>query len=111
MHGHEWSDGGQRGGAWRDAALLLGLYWRLDRRENGCASRWARLLSVIMGAFFVAFSAFMGFGAGLLVRESTLPVHLSEGAVPGLLLTIALIGLIFTGFNQAMQALFMSGDL
>ena len=111
MHERGWRDGGRRGGAGRDAVILLGLYWRLDRRESGRAPLWTRLLSVIMGALFAAFSAFMGFGAGLLVHESALPIHLNEATVPGLLLTIALMGLIFTGFNQAMRALFMSGDM
>jgi len=111
MHEHGAHDGGRWGVAWRDAALILGLYWRLDRRESGRSPMWARLLSVVMGAIFAVFSAFMGFGAGLLVRGSTLPIHLNEATVPGLLLTIALLGLIFAGFNQAMRALFMNGDM
>ena len=45
-----------------------------------------------------------------LVRPD-LPIQLSPGIVPGLLLTLVMIGVLITGLNQAIRALFLSGDL
>ncbi len=96
-----------------DAWLLMQLYWKLDRREIGGQSQW-RILLLLLGGFAVlaigAASAFVGFGLSFLAQPE-LPVHIPPGLVPGLILTFVLIGVLFTGLNQSVKALFLSGDL
>ncbi|MBP9502388.1 MAG: hypothetical protein KBF17_09525 [Candidatus Promineofilum sp.] len=96
-----------------DAWLLMQLYWKLDRREIGGQSQW-RILLLLLGGFAVlaigAASAFVGFGLSFLAQPD-LPVHIPPGLVPGLILTFVLIGVLFTGLNQSVKALFLSGDL
>jgi len=95
----------------RDTALLLRLYWRIDRRDRGGLPVAARAAYYLTGLAFAAFSGFLGYFAGQLVTAPGTPFALAEGLVPGLLFTLLLLGLLFTGFNQALAALFLSGDL
>jgi len=95
----------------RDAGLLLGLYWRLNRRERGGLSIPGRIVYYLVALILIIISAFAGYAAGLVVDNPFVPITLGRGTAPGLFLTIVLIGLLFTGFNQALRALFLSGDL
>jgi len=96
-----------------DTWLLMKLYWLLDRREVTGQSA-LRILGFILAAigilFISVFSGLAGYGASFLTR-SDLPVFLPLGLVPGLLLTFVLIGVLVFGMNQAVKALFLSGDL
>ena len=96
---------------WADTSLLLVLYWRLNRRERGGLPLLARIASYLVGLAIVLFSGFIGYFSGRVVGNPDLPVPLSRGTAPGLLLTLVLIGMLFVGFNQALRALFLSGDL
>lgn len=96
-----------------DTWLLMTLYWRLDRREVTTQST-LRILGFVLAAigilFISVFSGFMGYGASFLT-SSELSTPLPLGIVPGLLLTFVLLGVLVFGMNQALKALFMSGDL
>jgi len=98
---------------WRDVLLLMQLYWKTDRRDLTRLRGW-RLVGTLVGLiaflFIGAFSAAAGYGLSFLTRPES-PVQLEPGIVPGLLLTVVLFGVLFTGLNQAMRALFLSGDL
>lgn len=93
-----------------DTLLLLQLYWRLDRRADGGMGRliWARRM--IVGTIVLAFSLFLGALLGVLVRAGDL-VGTRADVVPGVLLTLMLLGTSVAGFNQALQALYLSDDL
>jgi ABC-2 type transport system permease protein len=95
----------------RDAGLLLRLYWRLNRRERGGLSIPVRIVYYLLALILIIISALAGYAAGLVVGNPFVPITLGRGTAPGLFLTIVLIGLLFTGFNQALRALFLSGDL
>ncbi len=95
----------------RDAGLLLRLYWRLNRRERGGLSVPVRIVYYLLALILIIISALAGYAAGLVVGNPFVPITLGRGTAPGLFLTIVLIGLLFTGFNQALRALFLSGDL
>jgi len=96
-----------------DTLLLMQLYWKLDRREISSGSPW-RILLMILAAFGIlamgAFSGFVGFGLSFLTRPEV-PVDLPPGLIPGLMLTFVLVGVLLTGLNQSVKALFLSGDL
>ena len=96
---------------WRDTALLLHLYWRLNRRERGVLSLPARIVYYLVGLGIAIFSGFVGYTAGQIVGHPAPLIPIKQGTAPGLLLTLVLIGLLFVGFNQALRALFLSGDL
>ncbi len=98
---------------WPDVLLLMQLYWKLDRRDVTSVRGWRRLgmlVGFIAFLFLGALSAAAGYGLSFLTRPES-PVQLQPGIVPGLLLTVVLFGVLFTGLNQAMRALFLSGDL
>lgn len=96
-----------------DTWLLMRLYWKLDRREATGKSPW-RILALIAGYIGVLFigaaSAAVGYFASFLLRPD-FPVHIPPGIIPGLMLTFVLIGVLVTGLNQSVKALFLSGDL
>lgn len=96
-----------------DTLLLMQLYWKLDRREIGGRSPTRILLTILAALGILALGAasgFVGFGASFLARPE-LPVQLPPGLIPGLMLTFVLVGVLFTGLNQSVKALFLSGDL
>lgn len=98
---------------WPDVLLLMQLYWKLDRRDVTSVRGWRRLgmlVGFIAFLFLGALSAAAGYGLSFLTRPES-PIQLQPGIVPGLLLTVVLFGVLFTGLNQAMRALFLSGDL
>lgn len=95
-----------------DTLLLMRLYWRLDRREVEGRRRILTLgLQLVFGIMMAVFSGFLGFGAAILVREPQSPINLRPDLLPGVLFTLVLLGVLITGLNQAVRALFLSGDL
>ncbi|MCA9868089.1 MAG: hypothetical protein KIS95_11200 [Anaerolineae bacterium] len=96
-----------------DTWLLMLLYWRLDRREVTGRSP-LRILATILGVIGVlligAVAAAMGYFSSFLTRPD-FPVTIPAGIIPGLMFTFVLIGVFVTGLNQAVRALFLSGDL
>lgn len=96
-----------------DTWLLMRLYWTLDRREVTGRSP-LRILATILGVIGVlligAVAAAVGYFSSFLTRPD-FPVTLPAGIIPGLMLTFVLIGVFVTGLNQAVRALFLSGDL
>lgn len=96
-----------------DTWLLMNLYWKLDRREATGRSR-LRVLALVLGWIGILFIGAMSAAVGYFVSFLTRPefsVPLPPGIVPGLFLTFVLLGVLFTGLNQSMRALFLSGDL
>ena len=96
-----------------DTWLLMNLYWKLDRREATGRSR-LRVLALVLGWVGIlvigAVAAAVGYFASFLTRPD-FPVPVPPGIVPGLFLTFVLLGVLVTGLNQSMRALFLSGDL
>jgi hypothetical protein len=98
---------------WADTWLLMRHYWKLDRREFSRLRGWklvGYIVAIIGFLFLGGISALAGWGASFLVRPD-MPIQLGAGLVPGLLLTFVLLGVLITGLNQAVRALFLSGDL
>ena len=95
----------------RDAQLLLRLDWRLDRRQSHDLSLVVRLVGLILALILIGFSSLIGYGAGRLASTDNGLFVLAAGTVPGLLLTLLLFSLLFSGFNQALRALFLTGDM
>ncbi|MEZ4558166.1 MAG: hypothetical protein R2854_17310 [Caldilineaceae bacterium] len=93
-----------------DTLLLLQLYWRLDRRADGGIGRLAWARRIFVGLIIVIFSATVGFVTGVIVQDGVLGTTRPD-VVPGLLLTLVLVGTALAGFNQALQALYLSDDL
>jgi ABC-2 type transport system permease protein len=94
-----------------DTGRLLKLYWLLDQRETLKLSRPARILQIFVFVLIGGLSALVGYGAGLAVRSPDLPVRIDPGLVPGFILTFLLLATVLFGTNQALRALFLSGDL
>ena len=98
---------------WPEIAMLMQLYWKLDQREVTRVRGW-RLVGIIAAGvsflFLGGLSALVGFGASFLTKPN-LPVQIALGTVPGLLLTFVLFGVFITGLNQAVRALYLSGDV
>lgn len=96
-----------------DTWLLMTLYWKIDRREAVGQSLW-RALAYVAGLVFMLFvaaaSAAFGFFISFLTQPES-PVIMPPGLVPGMLLTMVLVGVLVVGMNQAVKALFLSGDL
>lgn len=93
-----------------DTLLLLALYWRLDQRAEGGVRWfvWARRL--IIGGVFIGFSISGGIVLATIIKSNPSNSALAE-AVPALLLTLILLSTTVSGFNQALQALYLSDDL
>ena len=93
--------------------MLMRHYWKLDQREYSRVRGWklvGYIAAFIAFLFIGAFSAAIGYGASFLLRPD-MPVRVGPGVFPGLLLTFVLLGVFITGLNQAVRALFLSGDL
>jgi ABC-2 type transport system permease protein len=96
-----------------DTWQLMRLYWKIDWREGSGQSGWrflAFLAGIIVLLVIGAGSAAAGYGASFLTRLDP-PHTLAPGIMPGLILTFVMIGVLITGLNQAVKALFLSGDL
>lgn len=96
-----------------DTWLLMTLYWKIDRREAVGQSLW-RALAYVAGLVFMLFVAAASAAFGLFISFLTQPespVIMPPGLVPGMLLTMVLVGVLVVGMNQAVKALFLSGDL
>jgi len=93
-----------------DTILLLKLYWTIDRRADSGTRRSSKMILVIGGIVLVLLSGALGYFASTLTEESGL-IQLRAEILPGLLFTIVLFGVVFVGFNQALQALYLSDDL
>ncbi len=95
-----------------DVTLLMKTYWRIDQRGDSRQSRLVRILSysvlVIVG---VLFSAAIGAGAGELITNPNLPLQIRLGTLPGVLLSLVLVGTVFVGINQAIRALYLTNDM
>jgi hypothetical protein len=58
----------------------------------------------------VLLSGVLGFFAATLTQDTGL-IQVRAEILPGLLFTVVLFGIVFAGFNQALQALYLSDDL
>lgn len=96
-----------------DTWLLMKLYWKLDSRAGSGRGPW-RIIVTIIAIFGLivmgAMSAMAGYGVSYLVQPSQ-SFSLSPWLIPGLILTLVLIGVLFTGLNQSMKALYLNADL
>lgn len=90
--------------------LLMRLYWRLDRRADGGIGRFGWVSRAMLFAVIIALSAFLGVAGSSFVVEDMPDLRHLE-VIPGLLLALVLLGTTFSGFNQALQALYLSDDL
>jgi hypothetical protein len=94
-----------------ETTLLLRLYWRLDRRDSSRLPLLARLLSYFGVVVLMWISGFLGYAASQFVRGSDVPIQVNAGLVPGVILTLVWFTTIFVGLNEALKALYLSGDL
>ncbi len=93
-----------------DTLLLMQLYWRLDQRADGGISRFGWARRVLVFAVVIFLSVLFGTGGSIFIKEG-LPDLARLDVIPGLLLAMVLLGTALSGFNQALQALFLSDDL
>lgn len=93
-----------------DTTLLLRLYWTIDRRADSGSRRVSRLILIVSGLVLLVVSAAVGFFAAGLTEDAGL-IHIDAAVVPGFIFTLVLFGIVFVGFNQALQALYLSDDL
>lgn len=93
-----------------DTTLLLRLYWTIDRRADSGSRRTSRVILIVGGLVLVVVSAAVGFFAARLTEDTGL-IHVDAAVVPGFIFTLVLLGIVFVGFNQALQALYLSDDL
>jgi ABC-2 type transport system permease protein len=97
---------------WSDTALLVKLYWTIDRRGDSRQSRIIRLITlIILIGVAIAISFGVGVGAGAVITNPALPFVIRLGTVPGLLLTMVLVGTLISGINQAIRALYLTNDM
>ena len=95
-----------------DTALLLRNYWTIDRRGDTRQSRWVQLITyAILAGLGVLLSLAVGFGAGELISNPAFPVQIRLGTLPGVLLTLVLVGTVVVGVNQAIRALYLTNDM
>jgi len=93
-----------------DTILLIRLYWTIDRRADGGTRRKTRAILIIGTLILVALSGALGLFAASLTSDTSL-FHFRAEIIPGLLFTVVLFGVVFMGFTQALQALYLSDDL
>lgn len=93
-----------------DTTLLLRLYWTIDRRADGRSRRTSKLAMILGRLFLVIVSAALGIFAANLTKEASI-LHIQAAIIPGLLFTVVMFGVVFIGFSQALQALYLSDDL
>ena len=93
-----------------DTVLLIRLYWTLDRRADGGARRSSRVVLILGAIFVILLSGALGYFAANLTNDASI-ITIRAEVLPGLLLTVVLFGVVFVGFSQALQALYLSDDL
>ncbi len=93
-----------------DTTLLLRLYWKIDRRADRDSRRISQVILIVSGLVLVVVSAGVGFLAASLTGDTGL-IRIDAAIVPGFIFTLVLLGIVFVGFNQALQALYLSDDL
>lgn len=93
-----------------DTFLLLRLYWTIDRRADSGTRRSSRIVMIIGALVLTAVSWFVGsFAASF--ANGRYPFQIKAEVLPGILFTVVLFGVVFVGFGQALQALYLSDDL
>lgn len=93
-----------------DTVLLLKLYWTIDRRADRGTHRGSWMILIIGLAILVIVSASLGFFTANLIKDASL-IQIRAEIIPGLLFTVVLLGVVFLGFSQGLQALYLSDDL
>jgi ABC-2 type transport system permease protein len=94
--------------------LLMRLYLTLDWRQTGerPLMRVLRIGLLLAGGIVLAVvSGLAGFGAGRVITMPEFQTGVSQGLVPGGLLTLVLLSVLITGPNTAVRALYLSDDL
>lgn len=98
-----------------DSLLLIRTYMLLDMRKGLARNGIFLVLTYLLiglGAIAIAVgSAFAGYGAGWLLNQPEIPFRVNQGIFPGALLTFIFVGVLVFGLNQAVKALYLSGDL
>jgi ABC-2 type transport system permease protein len=97
-----------------DTLLLMRLYLTLDWRQTGeqPLMRVLRITFLLFGGLVLAvLSGLAGFGAGRVIAMPEFQTSVSQGLVPGGLLTLVLLSVLITGPNSAVRALYLSDDL
>lgn len=93
-----------------DTSLLLRLYWKIDRRADSGTRLASRVIAIIGFVIGVIISGVVGGFAGTLVKDNAI-LQLRVDVLPGILLTVVMFGIVFVGFSQAIQALYLSDDM
>ncbi|HEY53357.1 MAG TPA: hypothetical protein G4N94_07870 [Caldilineae bacterium] len=93
-----------------DTLLLIRLYWTIDRRADGGTRRSSKIILILGVLLVVVLSGALGVFAASLTKDTSI-IRIRAEILPGLLLTVVLFGVIFVGFSQALQALYLSDDL
>ena len=93
-----------------DTYLLIRLYWTIDRRADGGTRRSSKIILILGVLLVVVLSGALGVFAASLTKDTSI-FQIRAEILPGLLLTVVLFGVIFVGFSQALQALYLSDDL
>lgn len=93
-----------------DTILLLRLYWTIDRRADSGTRRSSKVIMAIGAIVLALLSAALGYFASTLTKDTGI-IQLRAETLPGLMFTVVLFGVVFVGFNQALQALYLSDDL
>ncbi len=93
-----------------DTLLLIRLYWTIDRRADGGTRRSSKIILILGVLLVVVLSGALGVFAASLTKDTSI-FQIRAEILPGLLLTVVLFGVIFVGFSQALQALYLSDDL
>ncbi len=93
-----------------DTLLLIRLYWTIDRRADGGTRRSSKIILILGVLLVVVLSGALGVFAASLTKDTSI-IQIRAEILPGLLLTVVLFGVIFVGFSQALQALYLSDDL
>ena len=93
-----------------DTLLLLRLYWTIDRRADSGTRRSSRIIMIVGALIAAAISWALGSFAATFVSESSL-IQIRAEILPGLVFTIIMFVVVFIGFGQGLQALYLSDDL
>ena len=93
-----------------DTLLLLGLYWTIDRRADGGTRRLSQIVVAFGSLLLILLSAGIGYLASRVVGDSSL-IQIKPEILPGILFTLVLFGVVYVGFSQALQGLYLSDDM
>ncbi len=93
-----------------DTFLLLRLYWTIDRRADSGTRRSSRLIMIAGVILLIVVSWVIGSFAATLANGHFL-FQIRAEILPGILFTVVLFGVVFIGFGQGLQALYLSDDL